>query len=86
MQRLSCDYYPCHFSKEESDSYQDCTFCFCPFYPCFDDRTGGRFKDELWDCEACIIIHREDVVDMIMESLMLGDALEDIWDKVESHL
>ncbi|MDP6613031.1 MAG: cysteine-rich small domain-containing protein, partial [Candidatus Hydrothermarchaeota archaeon] len=23
-----CEYYPCHFQG------QDCTWCFCPFYPC----------------------------------------------------
>ena len=23
----SCEYYPCHFVG------QDCTWCFCPFYP-----------------------------------------------------
>jgi threonine-phosphate decarboxylase len=28
-----CNYYPCHFES------QDCTFCFCPFYPCQDGRT-----------------------------------------------
>ena len=26
--RNTCQYYPCHFHN------QDCTFCFCPFYPC----------------------------------------------------
>lgn len=31
---LGCEHYPCHFEG------QDCTFCFCPFYPCEDGRLG----------------------------------------------
>ena len=40
-----CPYFPCHHPD------QDCTFCFCPLYPCGDpllgeyaisQRTGGQ--------------------------------------------
>jgi len=32
----SCQHYPCHSLLE------DCTWCFCPFYPCNNTSTGGR--------------------------------------------
>ncbi|MDO5851530.1 MAG: precorrin-3B C(17)-methyltransferase, partial [Methanobacteriaceae archaeon] len=31
-----CEYFPCH------TYHQNCTFCFCPFYPCGDGSTGGE--------------------------------------------
>ena len=31
---LQCDYHPSHFTG------QDCTFCYCPFYPCEDTDLG----------------------------------------------
>ena len=30
----SCEYYPCHYDG------MDCTFCYCPFFPCKDPRYG----------------------------------------------
>ena len=32
----ACEYNPCHFTG------QDCTFCFCPFYPCNDTDLGSE--------------------------------------------
>ena len=60
---LDCEYYPCH---EEG---QSCTFCYCPFYPCGDSTTGGKWiKDKgVWSCEDCTWIHKEEVVKCIME-------------------
>lgn len=55
-----CAHYPCHHHG------QNCTFCFCPLYPCLDSelgehvisrRTGGR----VWSCHRCLWIHRDDV-------------------------
>jgi len=55
-----CAHYPCHHPG------QNCTFCFCPLYPCLDPelgeyvtsrRTGGR----VWSCQGCLWIHRDDV-------------------------
>ncbi|MEA2075984.1 MAG: cysteine-rich small domain-containing protein [Euryarchaeota archaeon] len=56
----TCDYYPCHFTG------QDCTWCFCPFYPCEDEQTGGewvRKKDgsRIWGCSDCYWIHHSEV-------------------------
>ncbi|MHC1599922.1 MAG: cysteine-rich small domain-containing protein [Candidatus Methanospirareceae archaeon] len=56
----TCDYYPCHFIG------QDCTWCFCPFYPCEDEQTGGEWVrkkdgDRIWDCSGCYWIHYSEV-------------------------
>lgn len=82
MQRLSCDRYPCHFPD------QDCTFCFCPFYPCEDERTGGHFVDVSgeWCCEGCTIVHRKEVAEMIMDALLRGEEVEQIWEEVAKKL
>jgi hypothetical protein len=32
------------------------------------------------------VIHREDVAEMVMDSLMQGEALDDIWKKVAKLL
>ncbi|NLI73228.1 MAG: cobyric acid synthase [Euryarchaeota archaeon] len=56
---VDCEYYPCHHQG------QDCTLCFCPFYPCLDDRLGKYVKSrrggQVWSCEDCLWIHRPDV-------------------------
>ncbi len=62
----SCDYYPCHFRG------QDCTWCFCPFYPCKDQQTGGEWlkrKDgtSVWNCTHCYWIHRFEVASVLLE-------------------
>ncbi|TGC09129.1 threonine-phosphate decarboxylase CobD [Methanolobus halotolerans] len=66
---LSCEYYPCHFEG------QDCTFCFCPFYPCKDERTGGQWIEsssggDVWSCLYCDIIHKPEVVDDVLSVLV----------------
>ncbi|MEA1985165.1 MAG: aminotransferase class I/II-fold pyridoxal phosphate-dependent enzyme [Euryarchaeota archaeon] len=74
--RNTCEYYPCHFQG------QDCTFCFCPFYPCEDEATGGRWIDsttggKVWSCEGCTIVHHPDVVHQILDILMEEGTTED---------
>lgn len=60
---LECEYYPCH------EGGGVCTFCYCPFYPCGDSATGGKWiKDKgVWSCEDCIWIHKEEVAECILE-------------------
>lgn len=70
-----CDYYPCHFEG------QDCTFCFCPFYPCEDSLTGGSWVEsssggKVWSCLNCNIVHEEKVVDELL-SVFTTDGLDE---------
>jgi precorrin-3B C17-methyltransferase len=60
---FECDYYPCH------EGGVNCTFCYCPFYPCGDSSTGGKWIKEkgVWSCEACTWIHEDKTVDCIMK-------------------
>jgi adenosylcobyric acid synthase len=64
-----CEYYPCHFEG------QDCTFCYCPFYPCEDTSTGGRWiisrrtSRRVWSCKYCYWIHRSDAAARVSEEL-----------------
>ncbi len=76
--RIDCEYYPCHFEG------QDCTFCFCPFYPCGNKKTGGELIRKstggtVWSCAKCNLIHRGDVAEKVLGALMEGKKLKDIW-------
>ncbi len=68
----TCDYYPCHFTG------QDCTWCFCPFYPCGDVQTGGEWVKVktgglIWGCSNCFWIHTPEVAkDLMNEFIKLG--------------
>ncbi|MDD4244613.1 MAG: cysteine-rich small domain-containing protein [Candidatus Methanomethylophilaceae archaeon] len=71
----NCEYYPCHYKG------QDCTFCYCPFYPCMDERLGKEIRrrrgDTVWDCSPCLMIHDKDVAELIcdrMEEQGIKDA------------
>lgn len=74
-----CEYHPCHKMKEDKTQY--CDFCYCPFYPCGDSSTGGKWiKDKnVWSCEDCTWIHEETIVKCIKKGLK--DILKDV-----SHL
>ncbi|MDR1404753.1 MAG: cobyric acid synthase [Candidatus Methanoplasma sp.] len=60
----NCPYHPCHFGG------QDCTFCFCPFYPCCDENFGrniiSRRGADIWECTFCLFIHRPEVGKFVM--------------------
>ncbi len=75
---LSCEYYPCHQHP------QNCTFCYCPFYPCGDSSTGGHWikEKQVWSCEGCQWIHQDDTVQCIQGKL--GPLLHNI-DDLENH-
>lgn len=80
MQRLNCENFPCHTPE------QDCSFCFCPFYPCRDERTGGQELDGSWCCRNCLIVHRPSVAEMIMDGLMKGQSVPQAWKALEELL
>ncbi len=64
-----CEYYPCHLGLD------DCTFCFCPFYPCGDGSTGGRHVvsektgKDVWSCKRCEWIHKKEAAVKILPEL-----------------
>lgn len=62
-----CPYHPSHFTG------QDCTFCYCPFYPCNDNQLGqmiiSRREKEIWACTYCLFIHRPEVAKFIMSEI-----------------
>ena len=56
-----CEYHPCHYKG------QNCSFCYCPFYPCNDTDLGSmkhsrRDNGDVWDCSQCLFNHRNEVV------------------------
>lgn len=59
---LECEYFSCH------DHQENCTFCYCPFYPCGDGSTEGRWITDknVWNCVDCNFIHQDTVVDEIL--------------------
>ncbi len=60
----NCAYHPSHFRG------QNCTFCYCPFYPCEDPRNGYFVKNtkigDIWSCEDCLFIHRNETVEFAL--------------------
>ena len=83
--RNTCEYYPCHFEG------QNCTFCFCPFYPCENEYTKGKWitssgGSKVWSCIDCHIVHNKEIARKILDTLMQkGDADELVkiaWKKV----
>jgi Zn-finger protein len=73
-----CKYFPCHKGLE------DCTFCYCPFYPCKDENRGeytysSKTKRNVWSCQECNWIHKKKTVDMIFNIIkknVTGDKCE----------
>ncbi|HII79805.1 MAG TPA: aminotransferase class I/II-fold pyridoxal phosphate-dependent enzyme, partial [Methanosarcina sp.] len=83
--RKTCEYYPCHFEG------QNCTFCFCPFYPCENEKTGGKWIQSsrggrVWSCVDCHLVHKKEIAQKILDCLMQeGDTDELVkvaWKKV----
>lgn len=63
----SCEYYPCHFEG------QDCTWCYCPFYPCMDPTLGksilAKDGEPIWSCQECYFVHRPEVAAEMLSPL-----------------
>lgn len=61
----TCPYHPSHFKG------QNCSFCYCPFFPCNDRDLGqtiiSKTGKEIWDCSPCLFIHKNDVVEYTFE-------------------
>lgn len=69
-----CANFPCHHHL------QDCTFCFCPLYPCR-NQTRGKYifskkqNEKVWSCRKCSWIHKKEVVDNIFWSIKKEHSL-----------
>jgi len=55
-----CSAFPCH----KENKLQDCTFCYCPMYPCANDEIGQNGKwiksgdgKDILDCSNCTWPH-----------------------------
>ena len=62
MLRTECAYYPCHKGLE------DCTYCYCPIYPCKYEEFGqwiGEDDKKVWDCSKCLIFHKKKVAQLL---------------------
>jgi Zn-finger protein len=51
-----------------------------------DSRTGGRAEGGDWCCEACTVVHQQEISETIMDALMKGEALAVAWKKLEGML
>jgi len=52
-----------------------------------DERTGGRIVENgMWSCQDCILVHCSSISFMIMDGLMNGESLSEIWKKAERLL
>jgi adenosylcobinamide hydrolase len=61
-----CPYYPCHNFGE-----QQCSFCYCPLYPCMDPEFGHIIETpngSLWSCMNCRFIHEPEVTAHLLQN------------------
>jgi len=68
-QNRACEYFPCH-AVSDPDAFS-CLFCYCPLYA-LGDRCGGNFRyldNGIKDCSGCMIPHRRENYDRIMEHI-----------------
>lgn len=69
FQHEKCEFFPCHRTDKPEDF--NCLFCYCPLYT-LGDNCGGNFtytKNGIKDCSGCLIPHRRDNYDRIMDKM-----------------
>jgi L-threonine-O-3-phosphate decarboxylase len=83
--RKTCEYYPCHFEG------QNCTFCFCLFYPFENELTGWKWIESsrggrIWSCVDCHLIHNKEIAQKVLDCLMQEGNTDELvkvaWKKV----
>ena len=68
-QNRACEFFPCHKGVKEEEF--NCLFCYCPLYA-LGDKCGGNFiylQNGIKDCSGCLIPHRKDNYDRVMEKM-----------------
>ena len=69
FQNKACEYFPCH-QCADTEKFS-CLFCYCPLYA-LGDQCGGSFtytKEGVKDCSNCLIPHRRENYERIMEKM-----------------
>ena len=69
FQNKDCEYFPCHACKDRENF--SCLFCYCPLYA-LGDACGGKFtytENGVKDCSNCLIPHRRENYERIMEKM-----------------
>ena len=69
FQNTACEYFPCHKCSDREKF--SCLFCYCPLYA-LGDKCGGNFtytKEGIKDCSGCLIPHRRENYERIMEKM-----------------
>ncbi len=61
---LDCAFYPCH----DLSDWTSCLFCWCPLY-LLDCGGNFTFKRGVKDCSACVIPHREEGYEFVLETV-----------------
>ena len=75
FQHKQCEYFPCH--QGANPETFSCLFCYCPLYA-LGDRCGGNFtytEEGVKDCSSCLIPHRRENYDKIMDKMPAVMAL-----------
>ena len=71
FQNSACEYFPCH-QCADPESFS-CLFCYCPLYA-LGGNCGGNFtytKEGIKDCSNCLIPHRRENYNKVMEKMGL---------------
>lgn len=71
FQNRKCEFFPCHTCGNPENF--SCLFCYCPLYA-LGNRCGGNFsylENGIKDCSGCLIPHRRENYDRIMEKMGL---------------
>ena len=69
FQNSACESFPCHKCAEPENF--SCLFCYCPLYA-LGNKCGGAFtytKEGIKDCSGCLIPHRRENYERIMEKM-----------------
>ena len=70
-QNKACEYFPCH-KNADPESF-NCLFCYCPLYA-LGENCGGNFtytENNIKDCSNCLIPHRRENYNKIVEKIPL---------------
>ena len=68
-QHRKCEFFPCHQGMKDEDF--SCLFCYCPLYA-LGDKCGGNYtylENGIKDCSNCLVPHRRENYDKIMEKM-----------------